>query len=682
MTIRPRSAAELREWGARIDGLRRSGDLRLRQRRDDLLLAGRLHERYDQFYPWRTRFGADMAQQLNRGQLVSAYGNVFEGIDVDTTPSITPDRALQVVADRAGVEIGQYARTGDSAARRGRAIELSPCVARPCLRPSRPPRDFVDARDGSIAFDFSDLRTQGQSAVGSGQGVLGDTKKVSVSPSGGQFVTTDRLRPPAINTYDMRGNYQRTIDYLNEVIQLFAKRSGDPTPTTPGPTAPTVDAHTYAGWTYDYYFKRFGRRGLDNHDLPIVSLVHPARRQDIFNLSIPDDFYINAFYAGGGVMVYGEGLPPGFTLCGHRSDYLAGALDIVAHELTHGVTDSRPGSSTATSPGALNEAFSDIMGIAWSSSSSQPGSGNLRGRLPDRRRRDLVRAASARRPNPRRIRPSRSLFAAFHGPRGQRRRPHQLGHRQPRLLPGDRRRHQPDVGTSRSRASAPATASRSRRCSTGHSHRCCRRTPRSRSRARQRSSRPATLRREQRRRARRHASLDSGRCQLSFTPQRLTLPVLLSVAIVCAVTTPSQAQSWPERVHVSVNGAYQATTNDFSDRFEFQRNLETGSTDVDYPLKGGFVFDAGAGFRLWKNLGAGVSVSYFTRDDVASTTSSVPHPLFFQQPREVIGDATGVKRSETAVHVQAMYLGEHGGTAAPRDFRRSVLLQCRTGPGH
>ena len=56
----------------------------------------------------------------------------------------------------------------------------------------------------------------------------------------------------------------------------------------------------YAGWTYDYYYKRFGRRGLDNHDLPIISLVHPARRQDIFNLSIPDDFYINAFYAGAG----------------------------------------------------------------------------------------------------------------------------------------------------------------------------------------------------------------------------------------------------------------------------------------------------------------------------------------------------------------------------------------------
>ena len=124
---------------------------------------------------------------------------------------------------------------------------------------------------------------------------------------------------------------------------------------------------------------------------------------------------------------------------------------------------------------------------------------------------------------------------------------------------------------------------------------------------------------------------------------------------------PAAAQTWPERVHISVNGAFQATTNDFSDRFEFERNLETGSTDVDYPVQGGFIFDAGAGYRFWKNLAAGVSVSYFTRDDVASTTSSVPHPFFFNQPREVTGEATGVKRSETAVHVQAMYLVNPGG---------------------
>jgi Outer membrane protein beta-barrel domain len=138
-------------------------------------------------------------------------------------------------------------------------------------------------------------------------------------------------------------------------------------------------------------------------------------------------------------------------------------------------------------------------------------------------------------------------------------------------------------------------------------------------------------------------------------------PALAPLALALAIAPPAAAQSWPERVHVSVNGAFQSTTNDFSDRFEFERNVETGSTDVDYPVRGGVVFDAGAGFRFWKNLAAGVSISYFTRDEAAATTSSFPHPFFFDQPREVTGDATGVKRAETAVHIQAMYLVNPGG---------------------
>jgi hypothetical protein len=137
--------------------------------------------------------------------------------------------------------------------------------------------------------------------------------------------------------------------------------------------------------------------------------------------------------------------------------------------------------------------------------------------------------------------------------------------------------------------------------------------------------------------------------------------VFFSIALSSAGLAPAHAQSWTERVHVSINGGYQATSNDFSDRFEFERNLETGTTSVEYPVKGGFVFDAGGGVRLWRNLGAGVSVSYFTREDSAATTSSVPHPFFFNQPREVTGDATGVKRTETAAHVQATYLIATGG---------------------
>jgi bacillolysin len=127
---------------------------------------------------------------------------------------------------------------------------------------------------------------------------------------------------------------------------------------------PVVDGHSYAGWTYDYYFHRYGRRGLDNNNLEVLSIIHPVRREDIFSYSneIVSTFYLNAFYAGDGLMVYGEGLLPSLRLTnGQRVEYLAGALDVVAHELTHGVTDYTSGLIYQGESGALNESFSDMM---------------------------------------------------------------------------------------------------------------------------------------------------------------------------------------------------------------------------------------------------------------------------------------------------------------------------------
>ena len=372
LTITASTAGELRTWAPRVDGLRRSGELRLRTRRDDLLVAGRTHERYDQYHRGVRVFGADVAEQLSGGQVVSAFGNVYDGIDVETSPAIEADRAREIIEARAGVEIGRVPellilpRDGDY-----RLTWRVRAAAGGDIR-----EYFVDARDGSVAFEFSDLKAQ--SAVGRGQGVLGDVKKVSVSPSGGQFVTTDRLRPPALNSYDMRGDFVRTLNYLNGVIQLSANdlaADGDNNWTD----SATVDAHVYAGWTYDYYFKRFNRRGLDNNNRPIVSIVHPARRLDIFNLAVPDDFFTNAFYDSGvGAMVYGVGLPAGFTSAGQTVDFLSGALDIVAHELTHGVTDYSSGLIYQNESGALNESFSDVMGTSAEFYFQQPGSGNLR----------------------------------------------------------------------------------------------------------------------------------------------------------------------------------------------------------------------------------------------------------------------------------------------------------------
>jgi Zn-dependent metalloprotease len=77
-------------------------------------------------------------------------------------------------------------------------------------------------------------------------------------------------------------------------------------------------------------------------------------------------------------MVYGVGLPPGVTLSGRAWTYVSGALDIVAHELTHGVTEFSSNLIYRNESGALNEAFSDIMGTSAEFFFQAPGDGPLK----------------------------------------------------------------------------------------------------------------------------------------------------------------------------------------------------------------------------------------------------------------------------------------------------------------
>lgn len=132
-----------------------------------------------------------------------------------------------------------------------------------------------------------------------------------------------------------------------------------------------------------------------------------------------------------------------------------------------------------------------------------------------------------------------------------------------------------------------------------------------------------------------------------------TVVVLVFGAVSAAAVAPVLAQP-RERVFISVNGAQQVTKSPFTDRLEFEVNRETGSTETDYPIEGDLVIDGAIAVRLWRNLGAGVAVSHFTRDEVVGTVSRLPHPFFFDTPREITGNV-GVTRTERGVHVQAIY---------------------------
>jgi thermolysin len=177
---------------------------------------------------------------------------------------------------------------------------------------------------------------------------------MSTNQTSTTFQAVDKLRPAEAFTLLFPGTVGRLNAFLNALVLFNSDVATDSDNVwTDGPT---VDAHVFQGWVYDYYFKRFGRHGMDDHDIEVDSIVHPLARSEA-NRQPPNvvGAYINnAFYCCDGLLVYGDGDGRLFT-------FLAGAFDVVAHEWTHGVTDFTSKLIYRDESGALNEAFSDIM---------------------------------------------------------------------------------------------------------------------------------------------------------------------------------------------------------------------------------------------------------------------------------------------------------------------------------
>jgi len=108
--------------------------------------------------------------------------------------------------------------------------------------------------------------------------------------------------------------------------------------------ASAVSAHANLGVVYDYFRNVHGRNSIDGKGGSVIAVV---------NVTMGGRPMDNAFW-NGQIIAFGNG-DQYFTP-------LAGALDVTAHELTHGVTEHTAGLEYRNQSGALNEAFSDIFG--------------------------------------------------------------------------------------------------------------------------------------------------------------------------------------------------------------------------------------------------------------------------------------------------------------------------------
>lgn len=310
----------LRKYGA-VFGIKDAArELAVRSVTPDAL--GMTHVRYDQKHKGLPVFGRQLVVHLDRGAVTAVNGEFTDVSAVATDAEIAPegaaDAAFALLAKRAprrpatAPVLLVYVDEND----RGRlAWEVRIATSRPLGSW----RVFVDALDGRVLFSYDDLKT-----------------------------AKNR------NTYT-NGNNPFCGDFGAPLCTL----PGTLARTETGPVSGNATlnaAHDNAGIVYDYFQATFGRDSYDGAGHTIRSTAHFG------------DQYVNAFWCDdacaaaygsspdGEQMAYGDG-------DGTESGPLALALDIVAHELTHAVTDATAGLQYFGQSGALNESYSDVFAV-------------------------------------------------------------------------------------------------------------------------------------------------------------------------------------------------------------------------------------------------------------------------------------------------------------------------------
>lgn len=111
-----------------------------------------------------------------------------------------------------------------------------------------------------------------------------------------------------------------------------------------GPTGDKAvdEAYDGLGATFDFYEQVFGRNSINDEGLPLLATVHFDRG------------YNNAFW-NSQRMVFGDG-------DGLNFNSFTSSLDVIGHELTHGVTEDESLLQYFNQSGALNESLSDVFG--------------------------------------------------------------------------------------------------------------------------------------------------------------------------------------------------------------------------------------------------------------------------------------------------------------------------------
>ena len=309
-------------------------------RRDLKILAamnagnGRKSVRFRQTYQGVPILGGELVVNLDaQGGLLSINGEAAPDVRIPTAPKVKAEAARasagRFVAHAYGVEENALA-VSDPELWIYDSRLLGPAGRPPELvwrvevdgTPAAPVRVLVlvNAQWGSISLHFNQVDTAWDAGDRARPAGNGPSEAVQPKPAAQTGV--------AILTY--------TANHTSSLPGSLLCDESEPL-CTDGDDAHADAAHRYALDTYEFYWNHHERNSIDNAGMPIISTVRYLSG------------YSNAFW-NGEQMVYGDGA--GFPL----------ADDVVAHELTHGVTDYESGLFYYYQSGAINESLSDLWG--------------------------------------------------------------------------------------------------------------------------------------------------------------------------------------------------------------------------------------------------------------------------------------------------------------------------------
>jgi Zn-dependent metalloprotease len=162
---------------------------------------------------------------------------------------------------------------------------------------------------------------------------LNDTQRIIHRRN--QVLNNLLLREEKIGTgdryiYDSLNKYQQKVKLL--------RRENDPVTND----QPADEVYDLTGFVRDYFKNTFDLNSINNKGMNIISNIRYGKN------------YNNAFWDGD-EMTYGEG-------DGVQFKDFTSAIDVIAHELTHGITQFLANLEYQGQPGAINEHFSDVFG--------------------------------------------------------------------------------------------------------------------------------------------------------------------------------------------------------------------------------------------------------------------------------------------------------------------------------